>query len=91
VRASRNQLVEQYIGTAIYYFGDIDLNDHGKASITLDAQSTIITSNSSGGYLGQALLFSMTGLANTTHTFVVEDIDNGGLYTTVDRIMSVFV
>jgi len=56
-------------------------------TIALDGQLSTITALSPGGYRGQALLFSNTGLSNISHTLVITGADAEGLYTTVDRIM----
>jgi hypothetical protein len=81
--------LEQTTGSAIYYYGDLDTVNHGLTTITFDGKDTVISISTSSGYQCQAVLFQRTGLENTTHGLIITQSDHDGLFTTIDRIMSV--
>ncbi|KDQ14037.1 hypothetical protein BOTBODRAFT_33157 [Botryobasidium botryosum FD-172 SS1] len=78
-----------FTGVQLTYWADRDAAD-ANINITLDGISTIV-----GAYnpvfLGQQVLFNVSGLENTTHTFTVTHVGAQGQYMNVDRIQYAYL
>jgi hypothetical protein len=84
---SISQRFEQRAGSAIYYIGDRNV-DHGYMGISLDGVETLVDTYAPTGIF-QVLVFSKTGLPNTSHRFIIRQAESSLFVVPLDQLVCV--